>query len=109
MMRSEYVLNRDEFARQIHLLLGEIYPEGRFDADLIVKMITYPVHGENEMAFQAAAYARMSGFDESELPERLFRELEIQIEKNLHDKYLFEISRDKNSIFFKARSGEKNG
>jgi hypothetical protein len=108
MMRSESVLNRDEIARQIHLLLGEIYPEGRFDADIIVKMITYPAHGENEMAFQAAAYARMTGLDESELLERLFRELEIQTEKNLHDKYLFEMSRDKDSIFFKSRSGEKN-
>ncbi|MCX6827582.1 MAG: hypothetical protein NTV06_10030 [candidate division Zixibacteria bacterium] len=97
----QFRLTRDDLARQLHLTLRELYPEKSINGNIIHKMLIESTPEKSGFAFPAADFAEINGINSQEFLEDLFRELSVESEKNLHDKFLFEISKDSHSIFFK--------
>lgn len=99
---SVYKLSRDEIARQVHAGLKELYPEHKLDGNIIHKMLLDMFPSGTGYMFPVKDYASIHNLDPKEFLVKLFRELSIESEKNLHDKFLFEMSLDDNFIYFKV-------
>lgn len=96
---TEFKLTKDELVREILHIVCEQYPEKSLTADLIHKMIFESTPGEKFM-FPAGDYAVFNNLDKDEFADKLHDGLGIEFEKNLHDKFLFEMSREENIIYF---------
>jgi hypothetical protein len=95
-------LSRDEIAREIHRAIKEIYPEQSLEGNIIHKMLIEMTPVGSGYIFPIKDYAGVNNLNPKEFLGKLFRELSVESEKNLHDKFLFEMSLDDNCIYFKT-------
>jgi hypothetical protein len=105
---TEFRLTRDELARQLHQTLTDLYPERNFDASIIHQMIVDMKSDGSYYIFPAAHFAEFSGMESSGFVDSLQEELGIEYEKNLHDKFLFDMTREEGNLIFKAVTGQSN-
>ena len=94
-------LSRDNLARQIHLVLQGMYPDKNLQANVIHKMIIETQPDGAGFKFPANEFAEYNDIDERDLAGKLYKELGVEFEKNLHNKFFFEISENAGSISFK--------
>jgi hypothetical protein len=106
MANDKFVLSRDEIAREVHRALKELYPEQKLEGNIIHKMLIEIHPAGTGFMFPIRDYAFINNLDQKEFLLRLFRELSIESEKNLHDKFLFEMSLDDHCIYFKMINKE---
>lgn len=99
---SRFRLEKEEIARQIHYVVKEIYPERQFDADLIYEMLVEEKAVTQTIVFFAERFAEVNGLDRIEFSVSLYRELGVEFEKNLHDKFFFTMSREEGNIVFQT-------
>jgi len=59
--------------------------------------------------FPAKEFAESVNLVNSDFVDKLYLELGIEFEKNLHDKFLFEMTKDDNNIIFTSIESNKNG
>jgi hypothetical protein len=104
---SEYKLTKEEISRQLHQMIQDLYPESSYDPNLIHKLLFESRPGEVFM-FPAGDFAEINNLDSTDFADKLHTELDIEFEKNLHDKFLFEMTRDDNTIFFKMVKSNPN-
>jgi len=102
MENSAFKLSRDEIARQVHAALKELYPDHKLDGNIVHKMLLEMFPPGTAYMFPVKEYASIYDLDTKEFLVKLFREFSVESEKNLHDKFLFEMSLDDNSIYFKV-------
>lgn len=95
-------LEKEEIARQIHYVLREIYPERQFDAGRIYDMLSEEASPIQKIVFPAEKFAEVNGMDGAEFTASLFRELGVEFEKNLHDKFFFTMRREQGKIIFQT-------
>jgi len=95
-------LSRDEIAREVHAALKELYPEHKLDGNIVHKMLLEMFPPGTGFMFPVKDYASLHDLDPKDFLAKLFRELSIESEKNLHDKFLFEMSIDDNFIYFRV-------
>jgi ribosome assembly protein YihI (activator of Der GTPase) len=100
-----FKLTKEELTRQLHQTIQELCPEIENDPNLIDKLLTELEQGR-QFVFPAEAFADEGGINPDDFIDRLYLELGIEFEKNLHDKFLFEMTRDNNSIIFTAIESE---
>ncbi len=96
----EFKLSKEELAGEIYRAINEIYPELIFSNELIYNAINDSIKG-SWFKFSAVKFANDNNLDSQEFIDRLYKCLGIEFEKNLHDKFLFEMSRDNDNILFK--------
>jgi hypothetical protein len=101
MPKDNFKLTRDDIARQIHFSIRELYPKQILDGNIIHKMIIESGAEGTGLIFPAGSFAEVNGFEPKKFISDLFRTLNLEMEKNLHDKFLFEILVDDDSIYFK--------
>jgi hypothetical protein len=106
MKNHDFKLTRDDFARQLHESLRELYPDQVIQGDIIHKMIIESGTPGTDLMFPARDFADISNLDPKGLIMRLYNELKMEFEKNLHDKFLFEMTIDDNFIYFKTLEPE---
>lgn len=99
---SGFRLEKEEIARQIHYAVREIYPERQFDADLIYEMLVEEKAVTQTIVFLAERFAEVNGLDKIEFSVSLYCELDVEFEKNLHDKFLFTMKREEGNIVFQT-------
>jgi hypothetical protein len=102
-----YKLHREEVARQVHYVIREIYREFDFDGDSVLKHIVCEKNDENAFVFSARRFADEYGIEIIGFIESVNRELGIEYEKNLHDRFLFSMSHDESAIYFRQISGNE--
>ncbi len=105
---KEFKLIKEELTRQLHQTIQELYPESQYDPNLINKLLLESEPGR-QFIFPANEFAESGNLDAVNFINSLFLELGIEFEKNLHDKFLFEMTRDDNTIFFTAIKGNSDG
>lgn len=105
---KEYKLTKEEITRQLHQTIQDMYPESSYNPNLIHKLLFESKPGETFM-FPARDFAEFTHLDAADFTDKLHKELGVEFEKNLHDKFLFEMTRDDNTIFFKALKSNPNG
>jgi hypothetical protein len=104
---TEFKLTKDEIVREIMQIAREQYPDISLKADLIHKM-TFESSPGKQFMFPAGDYAALNNLDEKEFVDKLHDGLGIEFEKNLHDKFLFEMSREENMIYFNTIQNGEN-
>ncbi|HDL03732.1 MAG TPA: hypothetical protein ENH25_06335 [candidate division Zixibacteria bacterium] len=87
----KFKLEKDEISRQIHYILGELYPDLKISSDAIRDLVVETAPDGAGVKFDAAAFAEHAGIDKNELTADLFKELGVEYEKNWHDKLFFGI------------------
>jgi len=98
---KDYKLTKEEISRQLHQTIQDLYPESSYNPNLIHKLLFESTPGEAFM-FPARDFAEYSNINTTDFIDKLHTELSVEFEKNLHDKFLFEMTRDDNAIFFKS-------
>jgi hypothetical protein len=88
---NKFRLQKEEIAREIHHLLKESFPDKDIDGGSIGEFITNNENGKNGFTFNIRGYCEKSGLEPVTTIERLMYGLEVELEKNLHDKILFGI------------------
>ncbi|SYZ73251.1 hypothetical protein TRIP_C21369 [Candidatus Zixiibacteriota bacterium] len=101
MSRENFKLSRDDIARQIHYAIRELHPDHQLDGNIVHKMIIESGDKGTALIFPAGNFAEINGFEPKKFVRDLYRTLNLEMEKNLHDKFLFEILVDDNFIHFK--------
>ena len=105
---KEYKLTKEEVTRQLHQSIQDLYPESNYDPNLVHKLL-FETKPSESFLFPAKDFAEFSNLDPADFINRLHSELSVEFEKNLHDKFLFEMTRDDNTIFFTALKSNLNG
>jgi hypothetical protein len=100
MNAERFQLSRDELARQLHQAAREAYPELRLEGKLIHILLIEQIPAGSSFVFPAREYALKNNIPPEEFLRKLYYELSIEYEKNLHDKYFFEMHRDDDCIYF---------
>ena len=99
---SGFRLDREEIARQIHLVIREIYPDQEVDGNLIHKMIQEAGTEGDKMIFPAGEFGEVTGMAGTDFARQVYLELGVEYEKNLHDKFYFTIRREEGNIIFET-------
>jgi len=102
------MLIKEELTRQLHQTIQELYPEGNYDPNLIDKILFESEPGKL-FTFPAKEFAESGNLHADDFINKLYLELGIEFEKNLHDKFLFKMTRDENTIYFTAVKGNSDG
>ncbi len=100
MNADRFQLSRDDLARQLHQAAREAFPHFRLAGKLIHSMLIEQKPAGSSFVFPAREYALKNNISPEEFLPRLYHELSIEYEKNLHDKFFFEMHRDNNCIYF---------
>ncbi len=106
MAERDFHLSRDDIARQIHHSVCELYPGRILDGNIIHKMLIEKGESGSALMFPAGEYAQVNGLEQKEFVRNLYHVLNLEMEKNLNDKFLFEILVDDNFIYFKLLDSE---
>ncbi|UCD17745.1 MAG: hypothetical protein JSV44_02250 [Candidatus Zixiibacteriota bacterium] len=97
-----YKIRREEVARQIHRALREVYPDCKIGGSDVVRLVAETTPDGGKITFLAAQLAAELNLDPKALIADIFRELGVEYEKNLHDKFLFEMKCDNEKIHFES-------
>ena len=100
-----YSIQREEVARQVHHVIREIYRNYEFDGDSIIRNIVSDNEDDRSFVFNARQFAEEYDIEPEGFIDNLCRELGIEYEKNLHDRFLFSMSHDESAIYFKQING----
>jgi len=100
MNAERFQLSRDELARQLHQAAREAYPDYRLEGKLIHAILIEQMPAGSGFVFPAREYALNNNISPEEFLARLYHELSIEYEKNLHDKFFFKMHRDDDCIYF---------
>ena len=93
----EYKLTINELTVQLHHILAELYPNVSYGAADIKNCI---VESDKKLILSVEKLGLLTEVSVEDMTSRLYRELGIEYEKNLHDKFYFEMRRDGNRIIF---------
>jgi hypothetical protein len=86
--------------------LKELYPDKVFDTIDILNLIDENIQGRLVFIFSAERFAEKAGLEPLEFGGKLFRSLGVELEKNWHDKTIFEMSMNSGSITIKVKNGD---
>ena len=103
-----FELTREELTRQLYQTIQELYPDRLHDPNRIDNLLSEPDQARM-FVFRAKEFAESAGFAAEDFMQKLYLELGIEFEKNLHDKFLFEMTRNDNNIIFTPIESDKNG
>ncbi len=104
---NEFKLNKEEIAREIHHLLREEYPDKNIDGTTIADFIGNLSAVKSGLAFNVRGYCEKTGMNPEQTAKQILFGLEIELEKNLHDKILFSIALKGNNIEFYNENMDK--
>jgi hypothetical protein len=107
MNAERFQLSRDDLARQLHQVAREAYPDNCLDGKLIHAILIEQSPAGSGFAFPAREYALQNNISPEEFLPKLYHELSIEFEKNLHDKFFFEMHRDNDCIYFSLIETDK--
>ncbi len=107
MSLKKYKLTINEIALTIHRALCDIFPDCGIDGQKVRELVIRPGNGSGNLVFRAEELAAKYGLETSELIDRLMLELNIEYEKNWHDRAFFHIIRDDKAICFQAVDGKQ--
>jgi len=97
----DFKLSREELAGEICRAINESCPDFSLSNELIFEAINELTESE-QFIFPAKEFAISNNLNGEQFLNKLFLTLGIEFEKNLHDKFLFEMSRDNDNIIFKT-------
>lgn len=92
-----YKLTVKELTVQVHHVLRDLYPDTALDPSAISGFIT---EDDNRLIFEAGKVALRFGLDKTETVKKIYRELGVEFEKNLHDKYYFKMTAEDDNLIF---------
>jgi hypothetical protein len=101
MSDSGYKLTKSEIAGQIHRTLKDIYPSLSISGPSVAAKIVRSGRPGSDIKFLAGEFALENGINMKELIDRLYIELQIEYEKNWHDRVFFGIFKGKESLYFR--------
>lgn len=104
---SKFRLNKEEIAREIHHLLKEAYADRDIDGQVIAEFISDMSDDNGGLVFDIGGYCKKCGMEPGKTAGRLMYDLDVELEKNLHDKMLFGINLNGNKIEFREEAGNK--
>lgn len=96
-----YKLTKSEIASQIHRTLKDIYPSLDISGESVAAKIVKSNRAGSDIQFLAREFAFENGIDLQDLIDRLYLELQIEHEKNWHDRVFFGIFKGKESLHFR--------
>jgi len=96
---TEYKLTKEELVVQIHHTLRELFPDRLFSPDEIMNNLIIDSSG---ITFMVPDFARINDMETADVIQKLYIELGIEFEKNLHDKFYFVMTKDNESLHFKT-------
>jgi len=96
----------NEFARQIHRILKESYPDNTVTGEEVRKYITADNSSGLVLKYEANIFAGKFGFKTKDLINKIFTELMIEYEKNWHDRTFFRILKTGEAILIEATKEE---
>ncbi len=99
MKTHDYELTPDEIALMVHHALRELHPESEIDSRLIRAAVT--VESDGLLAVRVGGLGSLLGSAAEELARELYLVLNIEWEKNWHDRAFFNIVLDGETIFFR--------
>ena len=105
---KNFKLNREEISREIHHLLKESFPDRNIDGRAVTEFIAEFSETGRGLVFDIGGYCAIAGLETNKAVELLMYDLEIELEKNLHDKMLFDIRLNGDKIEF-CEKREING
>lgn len=82
----DYKLTKDELMAQIHRTLRELYRDRLMSPEEILDNLVEDNYG---ISFMAYNFAEINVIEPDEMIRKLYIELGIEFEKNLHDKFYF--------------------
>jgi hypothetical protein len=99
---KKYELSIDEVALAVHRALCDIYPDRGINGKRVRELIFRSDDGSGNLVFKAHELAVDYRLETAELTDRLMLELNIEYEKNWHDRAFFHIIQDEKTICFRA-------
>ncbi len=100
----EFKLIKEEIVRQVHHTIKDLCPECEIDGAAVDDFMIDKNGDDSTLVFEAARFADRFNLDSSRLIDDLYRELGIEYEKNLHDRFLFSLLRNDKAIYFEQVS-----
>lgn len=98
---NKFRLNKEEIAREIHHLLRENYPGRQIDGVALTEFIMESVKDGTTLVFNAGDFCKRAGLRPEQTIKKLMYDLEVELEKNLHDKVLFSVKLTEDKIEFR--------
>jgi hypothetical protein len=106
-MKDHYFkLTREDLARQIHQGIREVYPDLIFEGNIVHEMLIVEEPAGSGFIFPAGDFAAACDLGRGDFVGKLRMELGIEFEKNLHDKFLFDMKMDGELIYFRPIKSE---
>ncbi len=96
---TKYILTKEELVVQIHHTLRELFPDRIFSPNEIKNSL---VADDSGITFMVPDFARINDMETADIIQKLYIELGIEFEKNLHDKFYFVMTKDNESLHFKT-------
>ena len=97
---NKFKLNKEEIAQEIHHLLREEFPDKKIDGTTIADFIGNLGAEKSGLAFDVRGYCEKTGMDPEQTARQIMFGLEVELEKNLHDKILFSVALKGDNIEF---------
>jgi hypothetical protein len=93
----EYRLSRGDLIRQIHRAIREQDHDLPIDSEKIEAVVE---DTESGYIFRAGDFAEKCGIEDDNFVNKIQRELGVEFEKNLHDKFYFRMTRQGENLIF---------
>ncbi len=97
---NKFKLDKEEIAREIHHLLREEYPDRNIDGATIADFVGELATEKSGLVFNVRGFCEKTGLDPEQTAKQIMFGLEVELEKNLHDKILFSIALNGDKIEF---------
>jgi len=102
MTPANYILTSDELAQQIHRVIKDIYPTLSLSGDDVSGYITSKSDDRAGLEFNAYEFSKEYNMPPEEFIEKVYIELQVEYEKNWHDRIYFRILKDARAISFET-------
>ena len=102
MTPTDYILTSDELAQQIHRVIKDIFPTLSLSGDDVSGYITNISADRPGLKFRAYEFSKKYNIAPEEFIEKVYIELQVEYEKNWHDRVYFKILKDAPAIYFEA-------
>lgn len=93
----EYILSREDLVRQIHRAIREQDHDLSIDPE---KIEAATRDTETGYIFRGGDFVDKCGIDDKNFVNKIQRELGVEFEKNLHDKFYFRMTRQGDDLIF---------
>jgi len=101
MKEFDYKLTVSEVAGQIHRVVKDLYPSLEISGEAVSSKIVKTGRDGSDLKFLAREFAEENKIDYVDMLSRLYIELQVEYEKNWHDRVFFGIFKDNESLYFR--------